>query len=110
MATSDIATPYVEGRMVSLVTTMFPDGRLDFESYKKLIDWHVQEGTKAVVVDGTTGESPSVNMDEHAELIEVADKHAGDRIPVIAGVGGNTTSDAIQLTHQAYDVGADAGL
>src|SRR5690625_7016092 len=85
MATSDIATPYFEGSMVALVTPMFPDGRLDFESYKKLIDWHVQEGTKAVVVVGTTGESPSVNMDEHAELIEVAVKHAGDRIPVIAG-------------------------
>src|SRR5690625_3013457 len=93
MATSDIATPYFEGSMVALVTPMFPDGRLDFESYKNLIDWHVQEGTKAVVVVGTTGESPSVNMDEHAELIEVAVKHAGDRIPVIAGVGGNSTSE-----------------
>lgn len=110
MATSDIATPYFEGSMVALVTPMFPDGRLDFESYKKLIDWHVQEGTKAVVVVGTTGESPTVNMDEHAELIEVAAKHAGDRIPVIAGVGGNSTSEAIQLTQHAYEVGATAGL
>ena len=110
MATSDIATPYFEGSMVALVTPMFPDGSLDFEAYKKLIDWHVQEGTKAIVVVGTTGESPTVNMDEHAELIEVAVTHAGDRIPVIAGVGGNSTSEAIELAQHAYDVGAKAGL
>src|SRR5690625_5606585 len=96
--------------MFTLVKPMYQDGRLDFESYKKLIDWHVQEGTKAVVVVGTTGESHSVNMDEHAELIEVAVKHAGDRIPVIAGVGGNSTSEAIQLSQHAYDVGSHAGL
>src|SRR5690625_5362459 len=89
---------------------MFLDGRLDFESNKKLIDWHLRGGTKAVVVVGTTGASPPVNRDEHAELIEVAVKHAGDRIPVIAGVGGNSTSEAIQLTQHAYDVGAHAGL
>jgi len=110
MATSDTATPYFEGSMVALVTPMFPDGSLDFESYKKLIDWHVQEGTKAIVVVGTTGESPTVNMDEHAELIEVAAKHAAGRIPIIAGVGGNSTSEAIQLAQHAYDVGAQAGL
>jgi len=110
MATSDTATPYFEGSMVALVTPMFADGTLDFDSYKKLIDWHIQEGTKAIVVVGTSGESPTVDMDEHAEVIEVAVKHANKRIPVIAGVGGNSTAEAIQLAQHAYDVGAEAGL
>jgi|SRR5690625_1172930 len=110
MATSDIHPPRLEGSMVALVTPMFPDGTLDFESLKKLIDWHVAEGTKAIVVVGTSGESPTVNMTEHAEIIEVAVKHADKRIPVIAGVGGNSTSEAIELSQYAYDVGADAGL
>lgn len=110
MATSDIPTPNFEGSMVALVTTMFPDGSLDFESYKKLIDWHIEQGTKAIVVVGTSGESPTLDMTEHAEVIEVAVKHAAGRIPVIAGVGGNSTTEAIQLAKHAHKVGADAGL
>jgi len=110
MATSDLSTPYFTGSMVALVTPMFPDGTLDYESFKKLIDWHIEEGTDAIVVVGTSGESPTVNMTEHAEIIELAVKHAAGRIPIIAGVGGNSTSEAIELTQHAYDVGAQAGL
>lgn len=110
MASSDSATPLLQGSMVALVTPMFPDGQLDLGAYRKLIDWHITEGTDAVVVVGTSGESPTVDMDEHAELIEVAVTHAAGRIPVIAGVGGNSTQEAIELSKHALEVGADAGL
>src|SRR5690606_36554863 len=111
MATStDSAIPTFQGSMVALVTPMHPDGSLDYESYRKLIDWHVNEGTDALVVVGTSGESPTVNVDEHAELIKVAVSHAAGRLPVIAGVGGNSTSEAIELSHHAKAVGAQAGL
>jgi 4-hydroxy-tetrahydrodipicolinate synthase len=96
--------------MVALVTPMHPDGTLDFVSYKNLIDWHVNEGTDALVVVGTSGESPTVDMDEHAELIRVAVEHAAGRIPVVAGVGANSTAEAIHLAHHAHKVGAQAGL
>lgn len=96
--------------MVALITPMQPDGSLDFEAFRKLIDWHVEQGTDALVVVGTTGESPTVNMDEHADLIEVAVEHAAGRVPVIAGVGGNSTAEAIHLTEHAKAVGAHAGL
>lgn len=96
--------------MVAMVTPMHPDGSLDLDAYKKLIDWHVQEGTDALVVVGTSGESPTVDMDEHAELIQVAVEHAASRIPVIAGVGANSTAEAIHLAEHARNVGAVAGL
>lgn len=96
--------------MVALVTPMHPDGSLDLDAYRKLIDWHVQEGTDALVVVGTSGESPTVDVDEHAELIQVAVEHAAGRIPVIAGVGANSTSEAIHLAEHAKRVGAQAGL
>ncbi len=99
-----------QGSMVALVTPMQPDGSLDYAAYRSLIDWHVQEGTDALVVVGTTGESPTVSMDEHAELIRVAVEHAAGRIPVIAGVGANSTDEAIHLTRHAKTVGAQAGL
>jgi 4-hydroxy-tetrahydrodipicolinate synthase len=98
------------GSMVALVTPMHPDGRLDLDGFKNLIDWHVQEGTDALVVVGTSGESPTVDMDEHAQLIEVAVQHAAGRIPVIAGVGANSTAEAIHLAEHARRVGAQAGL
>ena len=88
---------------------MRADGSLDYAAYRSLIDWHVQEGTDALVVVGTTGESPTVSMEEHAELIRVAVEHAAGRIPVIAGVGANSTDEAIHLTRHAV-VGAQAGL
>jgi 4-hydroxy-tetrahydrodipicolinate synthase len=96
--------------MVALVTPMHEDGSLDFNSYRQLIDWHVKEGTDALVVVGTSGESPTVDMDEHAELIQIAVEHADARIPVIAGVGANSTAEAIHLAEHAKNVGAQAGL
>lgn len=110
MASSDTATPIFQGSMVALITPMFPDGSLDFDAYRKLIDWHIDEGTDALVVVGTTGESPTVDMDDHADLIQVAAEHAKGRIPLVAGVGGNSTAEAIQLAEHAREVGAQAGL
>jgi 4-hydroxy-tetrahydrodipicolinate synthase len=78
--------------------------------FRKLIDWHVAEGTDGIVVVGTTGESPTVDFDEHKELIRIAVEHAQGRIPVIAGTGGNSTSEAIELTDSAKKAGATASL
>ncbi|MGN6580450.1 MAG: 4-hydroxy-tetrahydrodipicolinate synthase [Bordetella sp.] len=103
-------TPVFQGSMVALVTPMHPDGSLDFDAYRALIDWHVAEGTDALVVVGTSGESPTVSIDEHAELIRIAVEHAAGRIPVIAGVGANSTAEAIHLSRHALKVGAQAGL
>jgi len=102
--------PVFQGSLVALVTPMQPDGALDRDAYRALIDWHVAEGTDALVVVGTTGESPTVSMDEHAELIKIAVEHAAGRVPVIAGVGANSTDEAIHLARHALAVGADAGL
>ena len=111
MATiSTSKVPQFMGSMVALVTPMHPDGSLDYKSFKALIDWHAQEGTDALVIVGTSGESPTVNVDEHAELIRVAVEHSAGRIPVIAGVGANSTSEAIHLAEHAKKVGAHAGL
>ncbi|HBQ89422.1 4-hydroxy-tetrahydrodipicolinate synthase [Alcaligenes aquatilis] len=110
MASSDSAISNFQGSMVALVTPMDPNGGLDFAAYRKLIDWHIQEGTRVLVVVGTSGESPTVSVDEHAELIKVAVEHAAGRVPVIAGVGGNSTREAIELSRHAQQVGADAGL
>ena len=110
MTTSVNSSTEFQGSMVALVTPMFPDGKLDLEAYRKLIDWHIAEGTDAIVVVGTTGESPTVDMDEHAELIRIAVEHTARRIPVIAGVVGNSTAEAIELSRHAQEVGADAGL
>jgi len=110
MSSSEPAAPHFQGSMVALITPMHPDGSLDLQAFRALIDWHVQEGTDALVVVGTSGESPTVTMDEHAELIQLAVAHAAGRIPVIAGVGGNSTAEAIHLTQHAKDVGAQAGL
>lgn len=110
MASTNSAIPALQGSLVALITPMFPDGTLDFAAYKKLIDWHVDQGTDGIVVVGTSGESPTVDMDEHAQLIRVAVEHAAGRLPVVAGIGGNSTSEAIQLSKHALEVGADAGL
>jgi len=110
MASTDPAIPLFQGSMVALVTPMHPDGSLDLAAYRKLIDWHVEQGTDALVVVGTSGESPTVSMEEHAELIRIAVEHAAGRVPVIAGVGGNSTDEAIELSQYARDAGAQAGL
>jgi 4-hydroxy-tetrahydrodipicolinate synthase len=89
---------------------MHEDGSLDFPSLRKLLDWHIEQGTDGIVVVGTTGESPTVDYDEHCELIRVAVEQVAGRIPLIAGTGGNSTREAIELTHCAKAVGADAVL
>ena len=100
----------VKGSIVAIVTPMQDDGRLDYERFKALIDYHVEQGTDGIVVVGTTGESPTVDFDEHKELIRAAVAHAAGRIAVIAGTGGNSTSEAIELTESAKNAGADACL
>jgi 4-hydroxy-tetrahydrodipicolinate synthase len=100
----------IEGSIVALVTPMRADGSLDLDAYRRLIDWHVAEGTAAIVAVGTTGESPTVSVDEHCDLIRIAVEHARGRIPIIAGAGGNSTAEAIDLTRFAKSVGADAVL
>jgi 4-hydroxy-tetrahydrodipicolinate synthase len=100
----------ITGSLVAIVTPMHEDGRLDMARFRELIDWHVAEGTDGIVVVGTTGESPTVDFDEHKELIRVAVDHAKGRIPVIAGTGGNSTAEAVELTESAKKAGATACL
>ncbi|HTH45048.1 MAG TPA: 4-hydroxy-tetrahydrodipicolinate synthase [Oxalicibacterium sp.] len=100
----------IQGSIVAIVTPMHADGTLDLPGLRKLIDWHIAEGTDGIVIVGTTGESPTVSVEEHCELIKVAVEHTAKRIPIIAGTGGNSTSEAIELTQYAKDVGADASL
>ena len=100
----------IQGSIVAIVTPMHADGSLDLPGLKKLIDWHIAEGTDGIVIVGTTGESPTVTVDEHCELIKVAVEHTAKRIPIIAGTGGNSTVEAIELTRYAKEVGADASL
>jgi 4-hydroxy-tetrahydrodipicolinate synthase len=98
------------GSLVAIVTPMQPGGALDLAAYRRLIDFHIANGTSAIVAVGTTGESPTVNVDEHCLLISTAIEHAAGRIPVIAGTGGNSTAEAIELTRYAPRAGAAAGL
>jgi 4-hydroxy-tetrahydrodipicolinate synthase len=100
----------ITGSLVAIVSPMHEDGSLDFDAYRRLIDWHVAEGTAAIVAVGTTGESPTVDVGEHVELIRVAVEHAAGRIPVIAGTGGNSTREAVELTEHARKVGARGTL
>ena len=98
------------GSMVAIVTPMHEDGSLDFDAFRKLIDWHIAEGTDGIVVVGTTGESPTVDFDEHHQLIKTAVEHARGRIPIIAGTGANSTREAIELAEYAKKAGAGASL
>ena len=100
----------ITGSIVAIVTPMHADGSLDVPGLRRLVDFHVQEGTDAIVIVGTTGESPTVNFDEHCQLIHVAVDQASGRIPVIAGTGGNSTAEAIELTRFASQAGASAAL
>lgn len=100
----------ITGSIVAIVTPMFEDGSLDRDGLRKLIDFHVAEGTDGIVIVGTTGESPTVTVDEHCELIKLAVDQAAGRVPVIAGTGGNSTHEAIELTRYAQSVGAAASL
>src|SRR3546814_1854645 len=110
MSSTDSAIPSFQGSMVALVTPMHQDGSLDFDAYRKLIDWHVEQGTDVLAVVGTSGESPTISVDEQAELIRVAVEHSAGRLPVIAGVGGKSTSEAVHLSRHAKAVGVCAGL
>ena len=98
------------GSMVAIVTPMHEDGSLDLDAFRKLLDWHVAEGTDGIVVVGTTGESPTVDFDEHHLLIKTAVEHARGRVPIIAGTGANSTREAIELSAYAKQAGADASL
>ncbi len=100
----------LQGSLVAIVTPMQDDGSLDFDAFRKLIDWHIKEGTDGIVVVGTTGESPTVDVDEHRLLIKTAVEHAAKRVPVIAGTGANSTREAIELSVYAKDAGADMSL
>ena len=100
----------IQGSIVALVTPMHEDGRVDYAALRSLIDWHVTEGTDCIGVVGTTGESPTVSMDENREIIRVAVEHAAGRVPIMAGTGANATAEAIELAQYAKKVGADCHL
>lgn len=100
----------LQGSLVAIVTPMHDDGSLDIQALRSLIDFHVDQQTNGIVIVGTTGESPTVNFDEHALLIKTTVEHSAGRVPVIAGTGANSTSEAIDLTRKAKELGADACL
>ena len=100
----------ITGSLVAIVTPMLDDGTLDFARLRSLIDWHIAEGTDGIVVVGTTGESPTVDVDEHCELIRAAVAHVAGRVPVVAGTGANSTAEAVELARFALDTGATAHL
>ncbi|WP_420997662.1 4-hydroxy-tetrahydrodipicolinate synthase [Cupriavidus sp. 30B13] len=100
----------IRGSLVALVTPMFPDGAIDWAAYRELIDWHIEARTSALVIMGSTGETPTIPPAEHIDLIRVAVAHAAGRIPVIGGTGANSTSEAIELTLAAQDAGVAACL
>jgi 4-hydroxy-tetrahydrodipicolinate synthase len=111
-----MTTPFrqITGSIVALATPMHDDGSIDYSSLRKLIDWHIAEGTDCICVVGTTGESPTVNVEEHCEIIRVsveqANAHGGRRVPIMAGCGANSTAEAIELAKFAKGVGADCQL
>jgi len=100
----------LRGSIVALVTPMLEGGAVDYPALRKLIDWHIAEGTDCIGVVGTTGESPTVSVEEHCEIIRVAVEQAAGRVPVMAGCGANSTKEAINLAQFAKKVGADSQL
>jgi 4-hydroxy-tetrahydrodipicolinate synthase len=100
----------ITGSIVALVTPLHEDGSVDYPTLRKLIDWHIAEGTDCIGVVGTTGESPTVNVDEHCEIIRVSVEQAKGRVPIMAGCGANSTAEAIELAKFAKKVGADCQL
>ncbi|MBK8570589.1 MAG: 4-hydroxy-tetrahydrodipicolinate synthase [Nitrosomonadales bacterium] len=100
----------IKGSIVAIVTPMDEDGSLDLAAFRALIDFHIMQGTDSIVVVGTTGESPTVDLTEHELLIQVAVEHVAGRIPVIAGTGANSTKEAIELAAFSKKAGADASL
>ncbi len=100
----------LQGSLVAIVTPMFDDGSLDLDALRKLIDWHIDAGTDGIVIVGTTGESPTVDVNEHCLLIKTTVEQVAGRVAVIAGTGANSTREAIELTRNAKELGADACL
>jgi len=100
----------ITGSIVALATPMHEDGSVDYPGLRKLIDWHIAEGTDCIGVVGTTGESPTVNVQEHHEIIRVSVEQAKGRVPIMAGCGANSTAEAIGLAKFARDIGADCQL
>jgi len=100
----------IQGSIPALITPMLDNGNVDYATLRKLIDWHVAEGTDALVIVGTSGESPTVNVEEHREILRVSVEQAAKRIPIIAGCGANSTAEAIELAKFAESIGADAQL
>ncbi len=98
------------GSIVALVTPMLEDGSVDYPTLRKLIDWHIAEGTDCIGVVGTTGESPTVTVEEHCEIIRVSVEQAANRVPIMAGCGANSTAEAIELARFAQKVGASSQL
>ena len=100
----------LEGSLVALVTPLSEDGEVDYDALKHLIDWHINQGTDGIVSVGTTGESATLNIKEHVDVIEFTVKHANNKLPVIAGTGANSTDEAIELSEEARLKGADYAL
>jgi 4-hydroxy-tetrahydrodipicolinate synthase len=100
----------ITGSIVALVTPMHEDGSVDYPTLRTLIEWHIAEGTDCIGVVGTTGESPTVNVEEHCEIIRVSVEQSAGRVPIMAGCGANSTAEAIELTRFAKKVGADCQL
>ena len=100
----------ITGSIVALVTPMHADGEIDWAKLGDLLEWHIEQGTAAIVPVGTTGESSTVTVDEHCQLVKFAVDTVAGRVPVIAGTGGNSTAEAIELTSSAKALGADACL
>lgn len=104
------ASPEIQGSMVALVTPMAIDGSLDWQALEKLVEWHIEQGTSAIIAMGTTGESATLSVAEHLQVVEKVVKQVNGRIAVIAGTGANSTSEAIELTQAAATIGVDACL
>ena len=100
----------IVGSIVALVTPMHEDASVDYDGLRNLIDWHIAEGTDCIGVVGTTGESPTVSVEEHCEIIRISVQHAAGRVPIMAGAGANSTREAIALTRFSKEVGADCTL
>ena len=100
----------ITGSIVALATPLHEDGTVDYATLRKLVDWHIAEGTDCIGVVGTTGESPTVNIEEHCEIIRVSVEQANQRVPIMAGCGANSTAEAIELAKFAKQVGADCQL
>ena len=100
----------IQGSIVAIVTPMFEDGSVDWKGLEKLVEWHIAQGTNSIVAVGTTGEASTLSMAEHTQVIKEIIRVANKRIPVIAGTGANSTREAIELTKEAKELGADAAL